>query len=180
LLLCEACVTAWCCCSLVTCMAGWLVWSGGATCGPPAPWEVASTGGPSRRLLMGETHLQVIDLLQARGWPCVLSGVCASWRRRSACITWRSQLIIPDTSILLWLSPTCGIHSLPACMWSGSDPSLWAATGSVLLDGDLLYRFATLPRPQQTALAARLGAQGTSADTVLNDLAALSLATTCG
>ncbi|KAJ9525312.1 hypothetical protein QJQ45_020854 [Haematococcus lacustris] len=43
-----------------------------------------------------------------------------------------------------------------------------------MLDGDLLVRFAQLPRPQQLAVAQRLGANGsTITDSILSDLAAL-------
>ncbi|KAL6760115.1 CPSF A subunit region-domain-containing protein [Haematococcus lacustris] len=75
--------------------------------------------------------------------------------------TWGSQQA-PDTA-----TPPPGVL-----------PSLHAYTGSLMLDGDLLVRFAQLPRPQQLAVAQRLGANGsTITDSILSDLAALRVAT---
>jgi hypothetical protein len=67
-------------------------------------------------------------------------------------------------------------RNLPTPQPTPALASLHAATGSHILDGDLLWRFPTLPRAQQQALAAKAGA--VTVEQLFMDLTAWTVATT--
>lgn len=78
-----------------------------------------------------------------------------------------------------WRSSTCPTACAPAarlCAATGTTPLWLLAAGSCILDGNLLWRYAGLPRSQQQALAAQ--AKARSPDQIMADLSALALATT--